>query len=304
MVLDGPIQVIINANAGAAAKVDVVHNIGEVLAGDPRWHVAIARNGGELVTLAHRAARGDWRIVVAGGGDGTVSTVASALVGTTKALGVLPVGTLNHFAKDLHLPLNLKGAVQTIRQGHVVDIDVGEVNGYRFINNSSLGLYPNIVNERVKQQRLGWGKWPAFLWAAIQVFRRYPLVYVKLMVRGERFECRTPFVFVGNNKYEMEGFKIGARERLNAGELSLYITKRAGRLALIRLSLRALFRGLRKEKDFAAMTTKEISIASRHRRLRVATDGEVEMMTAPLHYRILPDALRVIVPSKTSHKGR
>ncbi len=99
MVLDGPIQVIINANAGTAAKVDVVHNIREVLAGDPRWHVAIARNGGELVTLAHRAARGDWRIVVAGGGDGTVSTVASALVGTTKALGVLPVGTLNHFAR-------------------------------------------------------------------------------------------------------------------------------------------------------------------------------------------------------------
>ena len=304
MVLDGPIQVIVNASAGTAAKVDVVHDLGEILAGDLRWHIVIARNGGDLVRLAERAAKGDWQIVVAGGGDGTVSTVANALVGTTKVLGVLPVGTLNHFAKELHLPLNLKGAVQTIRQGHVVDIDVGEVNGYRFINNSSLGLYPNIVNERAKQQRLGWGKWPAFLWAAVQVFRRYPLVDVELIVGGERLECRTPFVFVGNNKYEMEGFKIGARERLNAGELSLYITKRAGRVALIRLSLRALLRGLRKERDFAAMTTKEVSIGSRHRRLRVATDGEVEMMTAPLHYRILPDALRVIVPSKTSHKGR
>src|SRR5258705_10606184 len=98
MVLDGPIQVIINANAGTAAKVDVVHNIREVLAGDPRWHVAIARNGGELVTLAHRAARGDWRIVVAGGGDGTGSTVARGLGGTSKGPVVLPGWAPKHLA--------------------------------------------------------------------------------------------------------------------------------------------------------------------------------------------------------------
>src|SRR5258705_11864276 len=113
MALDGPIQVIINANAGTAAKVDVVHNIGEVLAGDPRWHVAIARNGGELVTLAHRAARGDWQIAVAGGGDGTGSTMASALAGTTKAVSRRPVGKLKHFTKDRYLPLKLKDPRQT-----------------------------------------------------------------------------------------------------------------------------------------------------------------------------------------------
>ena len=75
-------------------------------------------------------------------------------------LGVLPLGTMNHFAKDLHIPLDLEGAVETIVQGHVANVDLGEVNGHIFVNNSSLGLYPSIVREREKQQRLGWGNGP------------------------------------------------------------------------------------------------------------------------------------------------
>jgi diacylglycerol kinase family enzyme len=234
--------------------------------------------------------------VVAGGGDGTINSVASKIVGSDKTLGVLPLGTLNHFAKDMSIPLELPAAVETITAGRTVQVDVGEFNGRIFLNNSSLGLYPSIVRERQKQQRLGFGKWPAFMWAALAVLRRYPFLDVRLQVDGKAFTTRTPFLFVGNNEYEMETLNVGGRKELDAGALSLYLTHRTGRLGLIRLAFRALFGGLDQEKDFLALTTEELLIETRKRRLRVALDGEVTVVEPPLRYRIQKRALAVRVP--------
>jgi diacylglycerol kinase family enzyme len=211
---------------------------------------------------------------------------------------------MNHFAKDLHIPVELEAAVETIIEGHVAKVDVGEVNGHIFVNNSSLGLYPSIVREREKQQRLGSGKWPAYVWAAVAVLRRYPFLDIRLDVDGKALSSRTPFVFIGNNEYEMETLNIGGRSCLDAGELSLYVTNRTGRLGLIRLALRALFGGLRQEKDFLAMCTKEIWIGTKHKRLRVALDGEVTVMAPPLHYRVLPGKLRVLAPANSQPSQR
>ncbi|HKO95718.1 MAG TPA: diacylglycerol kinase family protein [Pyrinomonadaceae bacterium] len=258
--------------------------------------VSVANSGAEIIELAKRAARGNAEVIVAGGGDGTINSVAAAVIDTKKKLGILPFGTLNHLAKDLNIPLDLESAVNTIIEGQTIQIDVGEVNGRIFLNNSSLGLYPSIVREREKQQRLGWGKWPAFAWAALTVMRRYPFLNIRLNVEGKEFTTRTPFVFVGNNEYVMETLNIGSRARLDGGKLSLYVTNRIGRLGLIRLAIRALFGGLRQEKDFVALTTGELWIETRHRRVRVARDGEVTLMHPPLHYRVRPGALQVIVP--------
>ena len=205
---------------------------------------------------------------------------------------------MNHFAKDLQIPLELEQAVATIVAGHETSVDVGEVNGRTFINNSSLGLYPSIVREREKQQRLGWGKWPAYVWAAVAVLRRYPFLDIRLEVGGKALSRRTPFVFIGNNEYEMETLNIGGRACLDAGELSLYMSHRTSRLGLIRLALRALFGGLRQEKDFIALCTKEIWIGTKHKRVRVALDGEVTTIEPPLHYRVRQRELRVLTPEK------
>jgi diacylglycerol kinase family enzyme len=104
--------------------------------------ILVARNGRELTALARLAIEEHGGIVVAAGGDRTINAVASALVGTDSPMGVLPLGTLNHFAKDLKIPLELESAVATMLTGRVVRIDVGEVNGHLFLNNSSLGIYP------------------------------------------------------------------------------------------------------------------------------------------------------------------
>jgi YegS/Rv2252/BmrU family lipid kinase len=292
-------EVIINCASGGRADTETERAVEEAFAScGARARVRLAREGAELTEFARAAVSNGARAIVAGGGDGTVGAVASALVGTDKTLGVLPLGTLNHFAKDLRIPLEVEGAARNVCEGHAVLVDVGEVNGRIFINNSGLGLYPHIVRRREKlQEREAVGKWAAFARAALAVLRRYPFLNVRLNADGKEIVRRTPFVFVGNNEYEVEGAHIGARERLDAGTLSLYVAHTTGRLGLLRLALRALFGRLRQAKDFEALSAEEIWVETpRAKRLYVATDGEVNVMTTPLHYRVRPKALRVIVP--------
>ena len=294
-------KVIINARSGLSDKEEARGRLVEIFASSGlEAEIILAQTGGEMLSAARDAARESGALVVAAGGDGTISAVASAVVGRNAVLGVLPLGTLNHFARDLGISSDLETATRTIISGQTRRVDVGEVNGRIFLNNSSLGLYPIIVREREKQQRLGSGKWPAFVWATIQAFRRYPFLDVRLRVDGQSLDRRTPFVFIGNNEYAMERFEIGLRDCLNHGQLSLYITHRTSRLGLVKLALRALLGRLKDDKDFLALCTDEMKIETRHQRLRVALDGEVEVMETPLHYRVRPGALQVIVPAEES----
>ena len=134
--------------------------------------LAIARDGAGIVAEARGAMALRPGCIVAGGGDGTVNAVAAHVVGTSTRLGVLPMGTLNHFARDAGIPSNLGSAIACIAVGHTRAVDVARVNDQIFLNNSSLGLYPTIVKMRdEQQQRLGRGKWPAFLWALVMALR-------------------------------------------------------------------------------------------------------------------------------------
>jgi YegS/Rv2252/BmrU family lipid kinase len=262
-----------------------------------RADTEVVEGGRDILDAVKRALLRGATTVVASGGDGTVSGVASCLVDSGITMGVLPTGTLNHFAKDLGIPLDLDEAVATIASGAVLAVDVGEVNDRTFINNSSLGLYPDIVRDRERRQRrFGHGKWRALLEASITAARRYPVLSIRIDLEGETYERRTPFVFVGNNRYIMDGFEIGKRPVITEGELALYVTQRTGRFGLLHLALLALFKRLNQARDFETVTARDFVVRAHHRRLRVATDGEVTMMDTPLRYRLRPAALRVIVP--------
>ncbi|HLM56118.1 MAG TPA: diacylglycerol kinase family protein, partial [Pyrinomonadaceae bacterium] len=251
--MDSGVEVVINGAAGGGAlAAEAGREAAEVFAAcGVEARVSLARDGGELEEVARRALADGAGALVAGGGDGTVSAVASLVAGTGRALGVLPLGTLNHFAKDLSIPLELADAARTVCEGEVAAVDAAEVNGRLFVNNSSLGLYPRIVRRRAKMQaREGIGKWSAFVRASLAVLRRYPFMRVRLSADGREIVRLTPFVLVGNNEYEVEGFNLGGRRRLDAGRLSLYVAHRTGRLGLLLLALRALFGGLRRARDF------------------------------------------------------
>ena len=296
----GRIEVIINAGSGSVLVDETARSLQErfIAHGVPA-NVHLTTNGHELEQLAKHAVE-DADIVVAGGGDGTISTVARVVAAAGKTLGVLPLGTLNNFSKDLGIPQTISGAVETIAQGEVKTIDLAEVNGRPFINNSSIGLYPRLVLRRVEQQRLGRGKWHAAFWAALRMFRLSPFLKVRIELDGKSFLRKTPFVFVGNNEYEMDLYNIGRRMALDEGELSVYFLHRGGRWGVILLLFHTLFGRLRQWEDFEEVNTKAVTIQTRRKKLHVALDGEVLTMTTPLNYRVLPKALNVIVPRKVA----
>ncbi|MBV8623271.1 MAG: diacylglycerol kinase family lipid kinase [Herbaspirillum sp.] len=295
----------INARAGGGhAQALAAHITGQFARHGLHASVHLAQRGEDMLAVARQAVADQVPVVVVGGGDGSINAVASALLAAPhccSALGVLPLGTLNHFAKDLNIPLELDEAIANIASGRRLRVDSGEVNGQAFINNSSLGLYPDIVREREKQQaRLGRGKWLAFTWAALGALRRYPFLRVRLYIDGQPHWRRTPFVFIGNNRYLMRGLDIGKRSTLTEGQLSLYVCHHTGRWGLLRLALHALFGRLEQAHDFDVLSATEIHIETHRKRMRVATDGEVLIMQTPLHYRIRPASLEVIVPHETA----
>jgi diacylglycerol kinase family enzyme len=295
-----PVAVIINAGAGHGHDHEAADKLRELLRTAGLDAELVLADGGEaMIAGARRALEGGARLVAAGGGDGTINAVASVMVDSDVPFGVLPMGTLNHFAKDLGIPLELDAAVRNLAEGHPCAVDVAEVNGRIFLNNSGLGLYPDIVHDREKQQRrLGRGKWLAALWAALSALRRYPFLSMRVKVEGERLARRTPFVFIGNNVYKMQGLAIGERERLDGRTLSLYVAQHPTRLGLLRFAFQALLGRLGEERDFDVVLAPEMEIETRRRHMRVSTDGEVTVMETPLRYRVRPGALKVVVPRR------
>jgi diacylglycerol kinase family enzyme len=291
------IVVIVNSSAGTAAKRGRIETeLADLFRAAGREAEVIALQRGQDATAVARDASARASIVVAAGGDGTVSSIAAAVVDSTAALGVLPLGTLNHFAKDLHIPLDLAGAIAVVAAGHIGQVDVGQVNDRVFVNNSSIGLYPSIVEEREALRRRGHRKWTAMALATVRVLRKYRGVTVSVDIDGRRHTWRTPFVFIGNNEYDIDGPRVGGRSRLDAGRLVVYRAPRVRARHLPVLVAKALL-GRRQAGDFEILPAVELWIdAGGARHLRVAVDGEVLSMRAPLHYRARPNALRVVVP--------
>ncbi len=290
--------VILNAGAGASALAEVRSRIDSVfLASGFEADIRVADEGRSLGELARAAVRDGARAVVAGGGDGTISAVAAEVLGAEQPLGILPLGTLNHFAKDLGIPLDLEQATRTIIGGAWQAVDVGEVNGRIFLNNSSLGIYPHMVLFRERHESMGGTRFMGLVRSTVEGLRQYRHLIVKLNVDGAGLLRKTPFVFVGNNVYKMEGLQMATRESLSEGKLCLCVAHRTGRAGLIRLGLHALRGRLREARDFDMLIAKSIRVETGLKAVRVALDGEVFSMEPPLEYQIRPTALRVIVPA-------
>lgn len=237
--------------------------------------------------------------VVAGGGDGTVSCAAGQLAGTGRGFGILPLGTLNHLARDAGIPLDLEGAVAVIAEGTTREIDVAEVNGRVFVNNSSVGLYPDMVRLReAQQERTGRGKRLAMLWASLASLRHFRRHRLWISAPGLEAPIRTPLLFVGNNRYQVSLLALGQRERLDAGELCLYAIHARNRARLFWAGIRGIFGRLDQQRDFITAYVTEAEISSDRPALTLSADGEAVRMETPLRYRIRPKALKLIVPQE------
>jgi len=302
------IAVVINAGAGQGHGRELADQIVDAFARHGLGaQVSLAGDGAQIAEAVRAALADGARTVVGGGGDGSINQVASQLLEHAGecALGVLPLGTLNHFAKDLGIPLELDAAVAVIAGGYVREVDTAEVNGKLFLNNSSIGLYPDIVHERERQEsRLGRGKWPAFAWACLAALHRFPFHTVTLTVDGQERVRRTAFVFVGNNDYCMQGVDIGERACLDAGQLCVYVARHSTRWGLFVFALAALFGQLQRVRGLDHLLTDHLRIETHKPTMRVATDGEVTDLDTPLEYRSRPRSLRVLAPPPDAAKAR
>ena len=288
------VAIVLNRASGSAAGVDVDHLLEQFRA--ERVDAAIVEfdPADPLQSLgAITKTRPD--AVVAAGGDGTVSAVAGVLTDTGIPLAVLPFGTLNHFAKDLGLPFDAAAAVRTISAGRTRRVDVGEVNGRVFINNSSIGLYTSFVEMREELRRQGHYKWTASVIALRRAVYGQKDVNARVIADGREFVARTPFLFVGNNQYTVEGIHIGSRSHLDGGLLQACAAPRTRARDLPGLFFWSVLGNPRAHRAFTVFASRELWVyAARARTLSVAADGEVVEMPAPLHYRIRPAALTVI----------
>lgn len=290
------ITIIVNESSGSSpgkrrALEEAVANV--------RLHARIERVRGSEVTRAAEHAAAPGHVLVAAGGDGTVSTVASVAVKTGATFGVIPLGTLNHFARDVGIPLDVGKAVETIAAGKTRTLDVGELNGSLFLNNASLGLYPHLVWERQQEECRGRGKWTAFGIALVRTWRRYPTVAVRMTVEDVTLERRTPFVFIGNGQYRAEGLGLGTRFSLSGGKLSVYLAPGVDRFEILALPFRALVGRLTVDAKFESFITRELTIETARPSAEVALDGELTAARPPIRCAVRRGALCTLVAEAT-----
>lgn len=299
------LQVIVNRAGGAAAAAGeaLPTSLAEAFAA-AGVSVEIRLVGGREIGDAVREAAGDGRVVIAGG-DGSVAAAAQALKGSDTELAIIPLGTLNHLAQDLGLPMDMAEAAALAAHGRAEPIDVGEVNGHRFVNNVSIGLYPFMVQRREAVRRLrGWAKWLATGPAAWAALERLPHHRLRLDIGADERRLVTPLLFVGNNRYALEAGAVGRRASLQDGVLSLYAIPHRSRASLIWFALRTLVGRADPAADFLVLDEcRAFTVRSSGDSIEIALDGEVRRLPSPLEFRIDPGALSVVVPDRSAEQA-
>ncbi len=293
-----PVPVLLNKGGGAvAADARIADKVEAALRGAGVDAEIELVAGGDCEVRCKTIAEREEPLLIVGGGDGTVGAAASALVGTRTKLGILPLGTLNHFSRDLGIPADLGEAAKLVASGAERRVDVAEMNGRIFINNSAIGLYPLMVVDRdLQRKRLGRSKRLAMLVASIRTLARFNHQRLTLTVNDEQARIDTPLLFVGNNDYRLDLGAPGQRESLDDGELCVLVMRKKTRTGLIAASIRALFDRARRDDMVRIDGVERLRVDSHRSQLAVSLDGEVVRSAPPLDYRIRKQALTVIAP--------
>jgi diacylglycerol kinase family enzyme len=243
------------------------------------------------------AASGPADVVIAGGGDGTISGAAAALMGKDKALAVLPAGTMNLFARSLGIPLSLEPAVEAFADGMLRPVDMASANGHPFIHQFSIGMHAKMVGMRDSMEfRSRWGKMRASFKAALATVLDPPSLKVSLRIGEAEMLTRTTGIGFTNNLFG-EGHLPYADDP-DGGVLGIYVTVASERSQLLRFFLH-MARGRWRDNPHVEIHETEsavLRIMSRAGKRRCVVDGELMPLQRETRFEIHKKALNVLVP--------
>jgi diacylglycerol kinase family enzyme len=252
--------------------------------------------GAELEERVREAVeQGASRILIAGG-DGSIGTAAARIVGTECELAVVPAGTLNHFARDIGIPVELAEAVEVASGTVTTTVDIGRVSERVFLNTSSLGVYVTFVRVRDRLER--WLPYRlASIVASIRAFTVFPTIRVDLEIEGKAQTFRTPLIFIGVGERELQLPKLGSRVKNGDRKLHVIAVRGRRRARLLATALEAVARGVEtaaQNPELDSYLVDKCTLYLRRRRATISLDGETVVLAPPLEYRVDRDALRIV----------
>ena len=296
-------HVILNANSGTAHALGVTaESLGELFNAHGLYPVIDANTDRPFLERVAEAVRSEAQVVVAAGGDGTITALAEALMGTGKHLAILPLGTFNAVARDLHVPLDLPGAVAALAHGTSQNIDVAEVNGRVFLQKVVIGLIPGLAagREHLRGRETAGAKIAFMRYIFRRLARARRIAVAIEPSNGPRRVQRVQAMAVACNAYDEGLGKFFSRKSLDRGTLTLYILRHLTARDFLRL-LVGMFLG--RWRDYEALSMESIRtvrIDSHKPLIKVMLDGEVMTLQTPLDFTVRPKALSVIVPAEAA----
>jgi diacylglycerol kinase family enzyme len=269
------------------------------------YHLTLVEDPAQLSEIARETvaeAQKNHGIVVAAGGDGAINAIAQQVLGSGCALGVLPQGTFNYFGRTHGIPTDTAEAVQALLSAHIEPVQVGLVNDSIFLVNASLGLYPQLLEDReAYKQQYGRSRLVAMISGIATILREHRQLRISLQSAGTVRDMRTPMLFVGNNQLQLEQIGIPLAQALASGELAAIMPKPVGTLAMLGLMMRGIFGQLGETDNVVSFGFSRMQVKTTQyypgRRVKVATDGEIIWLADPLEFRVSPEPLYLLKPA-------
>lgn len=247
-------------------------------------------------------------VLVAVGGDGTINTAAVAALSASCPLGVIPQGTFNLLARDRGIPADAEAAARALLGATATPVQVGLVNGQVFHLNASLGLYPQLLQDRESfNTQFGRKPWVALMSGLVTLFEWRRQMVLETELDGQRAVVVTPTLFVANNQLQLE--RIGIQEEIvtsvSQGRLVGLVTRPIGTWAMLVLMVRGALGRLGEADQVRSFSFERLNVKVRGaRRVRVSTDGEVQVMVPPLSFSVAPQPLLLMIPAEEDRAPR
>ena len=308
---DETFYIVLNTGSGKHQGDEVQDSISKVLNAAGRQFKLLKVKGGDgLAAAAQQAvelAKANRGVVVAAGGDGTLNAGSNAVLGTGLPFAILPQGTFNYFGRTYGISQDTETATRCMLDAVIQPVQVGMLNDKVFLVNASLGLYPTLLEDRESyKQRYGRSRWVALWSAMVTLFRAHRQLWVQLDFEGKTRTLRTQTIVVGNNSLQLEHIGVHEEVELQRDHLVAMTAKPLSTLALYGLVARGLLSRMGEADNLISFGFKKMTVrlGPARKRIKVAMDGEIFWLRAPLEFRVPEEYLPLLVPRDDAQRER